>query len=491
MLLNYVLAILSGLLLTAVHPRWNLTLLAPFALAPLVYALLREWEPRHRFLLGYAAGLAFWATINYWIQFVLSVHGGLGTGLGTVGFVVFVLLRAIPMGLFALLAGVVVQRRYAVLAVPCLWVAMERLPWLFQYTWLHLGNAGIDMGLPVRLAPILGVYAISWVFAALGTAIAVVAFRRSRRELVWLAPIALLFMLPDLPAPQVPQKTAASVQPNIPERDDWTDELARSTHTQLEALSLRAVYDGSGRPVSLILWPEVPAPVYYVEDPALRDRVNAMAATAKAHVLIGTVAHNERGAPLNAAMMVTPQGTVSGRYDKMFLVPFGEYVPFPFGGLLGSIASEAGDFVAGSRVVLFESAGEKVGPFICYESAFPHLVRRFTAAGATVLANLSNDGYFGGAAAREQHLSLVRMRAVENRRWILRSTNDGITAAIDPAGRVVTRLPEFQATSGRLGYDVRSDLTPYVRFGDVFAWSATTLAGLLLVLSQIPSYNRG
>ena len=490
MLLNYALAVLSGLLLTAIHPRWDLTLLAPFAIAPLLYALLREWEPKHRFLLGYVTGLVFWATINYWIQFVLSVHGGLGQGMGTLGFVVFVLLRAIPLGLFGLLAGVLVQRPYAVLGVPCLWVAMERLPWLFEYTWLHLGNAAIDMGLPMRLAPLVGVYGISWIFAAMGTAVAITAFKRPRMQLIPLAPIVLLFVLPGLPAPEAPRLSAVTVQPNIPERDDWTDELTVSTHRQLEALTLKSAFNGTGAP-SLVLWPEVPAPVYYLEDAPFRDRVNALAVTTGAHVLIGTVAHDEKGAPLNAAMMITPRGTASGRYDKIALVPFGEYVPFPFGGLLGSIASEAGDFVPGKRVVLFEAGKDKVGPFICYESAFPHLVRRFTAAGAVVLANLSNDGYFGGGAAREQHLSLVRMRAAENRRWILRSTNDGITASIDPAGRVVKTLPEYQATSGRLPFNTRTDRTLYVQYGDVFAWSCAALGGVLLVLSQLPTYKRG
>jgi apolipoprotein N-acyltransferase len=488
--LNYALAALTGLLLVLIYPRFSIPLLAPFAVAPLVYALLREWVPRHRFLLGYTAGLVYWTGVNYWIHFVISVHGGLGNGVGAVGFVLFVLLRAIPLGLFGLLAGVLVQRPFAALAVPALWVAIERIPWLFHYTWLQLGNAGIDMSVPMRLAPITGVYGLSFIFAALGTAVALVAFRRRRTQLFWLAPLVILPFLPALPGPERPSESAVSVQPNIPERDDWTVALARRTQLEMESLSLQSALSAAQPKPRLILWPEVPAPVYYLEDSPFRDRVNALAGTTQANVLIGTVAHNEHGAPLNAALMVSPEGRPTGRYDKMFLVPFGEYIPFPFKGLLATIASEAGDFEAGTRVVVFEAGKERVGAFICYESAFPGLVRRFTSAGATVLTNLSNDGYFGGAAAREQHLSLVRMRAAENRRWILRSTNDGITASIDPAGRVVTVFPEFQAASGRLPFSYRSDLTLYARFGDVFAWSCAVLAAVLLVISQLPSYGR-
>lgn len=490
MLLNYLLAILSGCLLIAVHPRWNLPMLAPVAVAPLVYALLREWEPRHRFLLGYVTGLVFWGGINYWIHFVISVHGHLGNGLGTVGFALFVLLRAIPLGIFGVLAGVLVQRRYAVFALPCLWVGIERTPWLFNYTWLHLGNAGIDMAVPMRLAPVTGVYGLSWIFAALGSALAVVGLRRDRRQLAWLAPIAILAVLPSLPQPVRPTDSAVSVQPNIAERDDWTEELARTTEQQMEYMSLQSALDVTQPKPSFILWPEVPAPFYYSEDFSFRDRVNNLARITGAHVLIGTVAHNERKAPLNAAILIKPDGSAAGRYDKMFLVPFGEYIPFPFGGFMGSIASEIGDFVPGERIVLFDAGRTRAGAFICYESAFPHLVRQFVAEGATVLANLSNDGYFGGAAAREQHLSLVRMRAAENARWILRSTNDGITASIDPAGRVYSTLPEWKATSGRLPFATRSDLTVYSRTGDVFAWSCAGIAVFLLALSQIPSYRR-
>lgn len=491
MLVNYALAALTGLLLVLIHPRFSLTLLAPFAVGPLVYALAREWVPKHRFLLGYTAGLVFWTGINYWIHFVISFHGGLGNGLGTIGFVLFVLLRAIPLGFFALLAGVLVQRPYAALGIPALWVAMERIPWLFHYTWLQLGNAGVDMSVPMRLAPFTGVYGLSFVFSALGTAVALAALRRPRKQLVWMAPLVLLGVLPPLPAPEKPAESAVTVQPNIPERDDWTQDMARRTQMEMESLSLQSALGSTQPKARIILWPEVPAPVYYLEDSPFRERVNGLARMTHANILIGTVAHNERGAPLNAALMISPDGQPVGRYDKMFLVPFGEYIPFPFKGMLATIASEAGSFEFGTRVVIFDIGQERAGAFICYESAFPDLVRRFTAAGATVLANLSNDGYFGGFAAREQHLSLVRMRAAENRRWILRSTNDGITAAIDPAGRVIHTLPEREATSGRLPFSYRRDLTFYVKFGDVFAWVCAVLAAVLLVASQLPSYRRG
>ena len=182
--------------------------------------------------------------------------------------------------------------------------------------------------------------------------------------------------------------------------------------------------------------------------------------------------------------MLDPSGDVVDRYDKMFLVPFGEFVP-PLFSFVNRITQEAGDFTPGKRVVVFPFGGHHLGAFICYESAFPHLVRRFALGGADVLANLSNDGYFGHSAAREQHLKLVRMRAVENRRWIVRVTNDGITAVVDPTGRITARLPMYSEQVARVQYGYVHDLTFYTRHGDWFAWSCLVI-GFALALLNAP-----
>jgi apolipoprotein N-acyltransferase len=178
--------------------------------------------------------------------------------------------------------------------------------------------------------------------------------------------------------------------------------------------------------------------------------------------------------------LLDPSGRMTDRYDKINLVPFGEFVPSPFG-WVNRITKEIGDFSSGNRIVVFPLASHHLGAFICYESAFPDLVRQFARGGAELLVNLSNDGYFGHSAAREQHLELVRMRAAENRRWILRATNDGITATVDPAGRVWYRAPPYQELAGAVSYRYLTNVTPYTRYGDWFAWTCL-LAALLATL---------
>jgi apolipoprotein N-acyltransferase len=214
--------------------------------------------------------------------------------------------------------------------------------------------------------------------------------------------------------------------------------------------------------------------------------VTDLARVTHSSILLGTVTY-EQGAPLNSAQFVLPDGTPAGRYDKIYLVPFGEFIPPPFG-FVKLISTEAGEFRPGKQVVVFEHAGLKLGSFICYESAIPHLVREFSRSGAQAFVNISNDGYFGHSAAREQHLELVRMRAAENRRWIVRATNNGKTSLVDPAGRVVQQIPSFIETSARFPFTPIPEVTPYAQYGDWFAWLCLLFAAVMLVYSQFPNY---
>jgi apolipoprotein N-acyltransferase len=295
--------------------------------------------------------------------------------------------------------------------------------------------------------------------------------------------------LPPLPALQAPTESIVAVQPNVDEARAWTSESSHEFQRRLAYLSLdQALQPGRERP-RLIVWPEVPAPLYYDSDFHLREQVAQLARTARVPLLFGEVARNAARQPLNSLQMVNPAGESAGRYDKIHLVPFGEFVP-PLFSFVNRITDEAGDFAPGTRRVLFDAGGRRFGAFICYESAFPHFVRQFTRDGAQVLVNASNDGYFGNSAAREQHLLLVRMRAAENGRWILRATNNGVTAAIDPAGGVRQSFPSFEEYSGRLGYAPNRGLTLYARFGDWFVLLCALVSGWLLVLSQVPVYRR-
>jgi apolipoprotein N-acyltransferase len=312
----------------------------------------------------------------------------------------------------------------------------------------------------LRLAPITGVYGLSFVLAMLGCAFAAVALRRPRRELAWLLLIAPVFALPALPAATPGTESVRVVQPNIDTEAEWTPESLRALEQQLEIFS-------RSQTGPLLVWPEAPAP-FYPADRTFREYLTDVARSTHAYLLMGGVG-------------LDPDGQLLDRYEKIKLVPFGEFVPPPFG-WVNRITKEAGDFAPGNRIVIFQANGHRLGAFICYESAFPDLVRQFARDGAEVLINLSNDGYFGHSAAYAQHLEIVRMRAAENRRWILRATNDGITAAIDPAGRVTERLPPYTELAATMHLSYIQPTTPYTRHGDWFAWSSLVIGLAAMML---------
>ena len=475
-MLNLALALVSAVLLVLAFPHFSIVWLAPVALAPLLVAVTREARPWRRFLLGWACGIVYWFGVCYWIQQVLSFHGGTGDVVGWLLFTLFAVAKALHMAFFALLAGILMRRWWAIPAVAALWVAIEVTHGPLGFAWVALGNAGIDMGYPLRLAPITGVYGLSFVFVMMSVGLALAVLRRPRMQLLWLVLLPFLGFLPDLPPAAHGREAAILAQPNISETEQWTAESLDQTERTQAALSLQSALMHASKPPSIIVWPEVPAPFYYYEDARFRNYINALARTANAYVLVGIVAHTPSGAPLNSAALISPAGTAVSRYDKVNLVPFGEFVPWPLGFLASKISTETGDFAAGKRVVVSPVDGHRIGAFICYESAFPNFVRKFADGGADVLFNISNDGWFGHSAARWQHLSMVRMRAAENRRWILRSTNDGITATIDSAGRMRGSLPLYVQATSYTGFNYDSDKTFYTRFGDWFPLLCATIA---------------
>ena len=494
--MNLLLALASGVILVLIFPRFDWTWLAPVALTPLLIASTRVASWKARFFQGWAAGFVFWFFICTWIQYVLEVYGGMGRWGGWGTFLLFALIKGAYTGVFAIFAGRVMRKPWAIPAVAALWTGFEYshgtlgIAWIgLGFSWLDLGNAAIDFPLITRLAPIIGVYGISFVFAMTSAAVALLILRRPLSELSPLAALLVIPLLPIVPPVRQGRLPVRVVQPNISLDTLWTPETLGNLEQRLEQLSTSTtrtpeVLSGKGSTVPLIVWPEAPAP-FYPDRPDFRAYIGNIARTAHAYFLLGVVTYNDAGQPLNSAVLVDPEGEIVAQYDKVHLVPFGEYVPPAFG-WVNRITGESGDFVPGENPQPLTVNGHTVGTFICYESAFPSLVRGFSEQGADLLVNLSNDGYFGDSAARQQHLSLVRMRALENRRWILRATNTGISAMVDPGGRVTEQMAEYTQTADTMYYNRIEEVTLYARYGDWFAWLCLISGLIVAILSREP-----
>ncbi len=478
---RYLLAALSAVLLILAFPHFDLVWLAPVALAPLLIAVALEPRPAHRFLLGYACGIIYWFCVCYWIQSTLALYAGVGVAGSWALFVLFCLAKAMHLGVFALVASIAMRTAWAVPGVAALWVAIEVTHGSLGFAWLTLGNAGIDMSVPMRLAPYTGVYGLSFVFAMLSAALAQAFLGRPRLQLAWLAPLPLMILLPRLPDFRPGDQVAVLVQPNISDTAQWTPQSLQVMERRVAYLSMNAVLADKAQPPQLLVWPEVPAP-FYADDPEYLQLAGNLARVTRTYFLGGVVSHRADGGLLNSALLVAPSGEVVSRYDKMRLVPFGEFVPWPFSSIVKKISTEAGDYVPGNGIVVMPVDGHRFSTFICYESVFPNFVRQFVANGAELLINISNDSWYGTSAARRQHLNIVRMRAAENRRWLLRSTNDGITGTIDPAGRLLGTLPNYVASASRTGYSYVNETTFYTRHGDWFPMACAALGAVLVAL---------
>jgi len=282
------------------------------------------------------------------------------------------------------------------------------------------------------------------------------------------------------------QHSVHLVQTNFPQSPsypvDWMERHATDLG-ELDALSIGATAQKPG----LIVWPEVPAP-FSLQDARFAARAERIARASRNGFLVGVVdwkpgAHGGH-APYNSAALLDPAGRRVFLYDKIHLVPFGEYVPLRrWLTFAAKLTVEVGEFQTGSepKVGRLPGTNERFGVFICFEAVFPNEVRQFAANGANVLVNISNDGWFGRSAAPEQHLMMARVRAVENRRWLLRATNNGYTVVVDPYGRYTARMEPDKRGVLSADYGFRNDMTLYTRWGDWLAWLCVAgTAGMLI-----------
>jgi apolipoprotein N-acyltransferase len=490
-------------------PFWR-TFFSWVAFVPLFYGLLTRENLNHPKALLRGALAAYlmgflWFTGNcYWIYQTMLYYGGLPPLISAGILIAY----SLVLGLYFAALGLLVTATarafrspyYALLAAPFIWVALELLSARFtKVPWDLLGYSQVGNFLLTSLAPWTGVYGITFVLVAGNALIAWGILASTGKRRLVLLTIAFLVVLvlqngdhfapPSVPSPA----TAVLVQQNLNVNQDNSWPGAEYEHhvSQFAKLSTRTcgpflagmpelnaypvTPDCPAQPVTpgVILWPESPAP-FLDKDPRLLTALRDLAVYMDAPVIAGSTsldAHGVRFDMYNSALFVRPDGTVAGRYDKIHLVPWGEYIPFKsFFSFAKNLTQQAGDMTHGWRRVVFSSDGHRFGVFICYEEIFGDEVRLFAKQGAQVLVNISNDGWYGDTCAPWQTLNMSRMRAIENRRWLLRDTNTGITTVIDPYGRLTASVQRHALTSLAARYGYRSDQTFYTLHGDLFAY---------------------
>ena len=506
--LPWLLAIISGGLQVVIFPIPNWNFLCWIALAPLLIALLDAGTRTtgktisalgRGFMLGWITGIICYAGSCDWVYHVMHYYGGLEPAVAAGVLVLFCVYVGLVHGLFgAVLTWIASRRSFGqrglILAAPFVWVGAEFFrARIIGFPWDLLGTVLVD-NIPLsRIASVTGVYGLSFEIMLMNAALVAILYGRRERRVLMLAAAILIIGIVETgsflePPPAIPTGTARLVQPNISLDQQWNAESYNKTLADLKQISIPQLGEGMpGDPLpDLVIWPESPAP-FFANDSRFKQTLSDIATGANAYVLAGTIGvlHDGDNSQLfNSAGLVAPNGDWLARYDKIHLVPFGEYVPFKnLFSFANKLTKEVGDYVPGTQRLVLPVHSYKLGTFICYESIFPDEIREFANNGAGLLVNISNDGWFGDTGAPGQHLRMARMRAVENDRWVLRATNTGITATIDPYGRVVQQARRNAQVAVNMPYGVVTSTTFYTRHGDWFAWMCVLACAIIAVLA--------
>jgi apolipoprotein N-acyltransferase len=493
-------SLLAGLLLLLCFPWYNVAWLAWVVFVPLLTAM-RGVGWRTAFLWGWISGCLGYLGILRWIPHTMISYGGVPTLLSYGILLLLVLYVGLYVGVF--MAGWTwsVQRwpRGTVLITPALWVALEwiRAQALSGFPWASLGYSQYLNRVLIQVADVTSVYGVSFALVLGNVVIAQLLYAAVQRR--W-QPVRLPCVLAVLglaaiwgygewrlhqssTASSAADLTVALLQGNIEQDLKWDAAAREAIFSIYRGLTLEAAEDSE---VELIVWPEAATPFFFTSDRVFQPRQLQLAKAAGRPLLFGSPTYGREGGQnvmYNSAFLVGPEMSVLGRYDKIHLVPFGEYIPLRrllF--FLDKLVAGIGDFRSGEAYTVMAVPQGRFAVLICFEAIFPDLVRQFVRHGAQFLVNITNDAWFGYSPASYQHLSMVVLRAVENRLPVVRAANTGISAVIDATGRLSQQTDLFVQTW------VKARITPagggaatfYTRWGDLFAYGCMLVTAVSL-----------
>ncbi|HUN58372.1 MAG TPA: apolipoprotein N-acyltransferase [Candidatus Binataceae bacterium] len=501
------LAVASGLMLALSFPKFDLGFAAWIAFVPLLHAIEGQ-STRRVFTYAWIQGFACYVASIYWVVITLHNFAGVPLALAVLPMLLLAAVMALYTGAAFYTAEFITRRLDLpiLFTLPLAWAAVEWIRTYFPigFPWNLLGYAAYQNLNLIQFAEFTGVYGISALIVLFNTVIYVVLFRResTRIQLMGLGVLSGLLVVAwvfgtirvkslEQAAPAGSLKIAM-VQGDIPQSIKWDPNFLSSSFDIYAEQSERAAQMGA----DLIVWPEAAAafffqpedryPAVFAKDETYRAKLLTMAAQTHDAFLFGAPAlgvEDDHVGFYNRAYLVTGDGRVAAWYDKINLVPFGEYVPLRglLGGLVNRVVKGFGDMFPGRVQTIFDFKGARLGILICYESVFPDLARRAVKSGADILVNITNDAWYGDSSAPYQLLAMAAMRSVETKAPMVRVANTGISAVIQPTGEIDDRTPLFKRGTEIETVPFRPVSTVYVLVGDVFAISCLILVliGLL------------
>ena len=482
---------LSGILLIVIQPPLSLFPIAFIALMPLLGSINKE-SLRFSFFSGYLTGVVSYLGLIYWVIIAMNRYGGIDIFLSALILILFVLYLSCYTGFFALSCAWL-EKRFSIplyVSSPLVWVLMEyaRGSTVYGFPWSFLAHSQYNFLPFIQVVSITGTYFISFLIVAVN-AILLNLWRRKKISLAYVSVIAVLFaatlvygFVALAGKSETPQKKAAIIQGNIQQDVKWDEAFKIMTIRKYVQMTL-----GSGKTADLIIWPETAMPFIFDQEIYANKHVKALPPEMNTTILFGTISKNAYGRYRNSAYVIGKTGETVGVYSKVHLVPFGEYTPLlsylPF---LEKLTAAGGDFVPGDGHMPVKTDMGNIGILICYEGAFPYITIETVRAGAQVLVNLTNDAWYDRTSAPFQHFAFYIFRAIETDRYLLRAANTGISAIIDPKGRVEAKTSIFTEDIFKGSFSMRDTKTFYVRYGDYFI----LFAFLVLVVAAVVRWRR-
>ncbi len=502
---DIILSLISGALLVPGFPPFDLYPVAWIAIVPLLMAL-RGKNLKSSFAAGMMTGFVYYTGTMYWVYNSMYSYGNIPAGLSVLFVILLCSILGAYVGLFSLLYRYVSagSRIPAFITVPVIWVSLELMrTYAFSgLPWSVLGYSQYKFLPLIQIADITGIYGISFLVAAFSGAVfdLIVSRQNKAADIVPTAGGLLFLGLPlciaitvicvfygmgKLKEDDNAQKiTVSVVQGNIDQGMKWNSMFQKEVIDTYKNLSV----DASKESPDLIVWPETAMPFVFGVDDIRTEEIREFQRGLGLHLLFGSVLRRDNNVS-NSAVLLSPEGEVLSMYDKMHLVPFGEYVPFrrflPF---ISKLVVAVGDFVIGKETVVMETPFAKIGNLICYEIIFPGLVRQFVDKGANVLVTITNDAWFGRTPAPYQHFSMALFRAIENRVPVIRAANTGISGFIDAKGRIINKSDIFVESVLTETISVGNEKSFYSRNGDLFAYICATGLVVLVVLRKFKVY---
>lgn len=501
---TYAPAAVSGLLLILCFPTFDLYPLAWVAFVPLLLSLWNR-KPKGAFIAGMITGVLYFFGTTYWIYHSISHYGGVSVPASFGVVLLLSLYLGLYAGLFSLVFSLKIKstRLPAVLLAPVFWVALEfiRSYALTGFPWSSIGYSQYKFLHGIQFADMTGIYGVSFFVLAANGAVADFFIAKKRRvdmpllsvtpNLIGYAFFAFCTLLifsygfwrlhQDRPGSVV---KVGIVQGNIEQDKKWDTAYQDEVVSTYKELSSSAALSSP----SLIIWPETSLPFYFEHDTARSRDLVDFQRTLNSYLLFGTVlvkkipSGDERAILSNSAVLLDTGGKVSYIYDKIHLVPFGEYVPLRnvlF--FINRLVAGIGDYEPGDRPIKATTGFGSFGTFICYEIAFPGLVRKPFSKDGDFIVTITNDAWFGRTTGPYQHFSMAVFRAIENRKPVLRAANTGISGYIDSSGRILRTTPLFEKRIENIEMLTDRSRTFYSRYGDIFSYVCIVALFLLLI----------